>query len=161
MGNQLIRCELIEEPSDEFREVVGGVLRDHNASANPEFWRQLTNSANAAEAINVFARDQRGDVVGGLLAETQFSWLKISVMSVSAPFRSQGIGSELLRIAEDEAARRGCRYAYVDTMEYQAPQFYRRRGYQAAGELKDWDSRGHSKYLFTKPLTGGDGTKQN
>jgi GNAT superfamily N-acetyltransferase len=109
----------------------------------------------------VFARDQHGNVVGGLFAETQFSWLKISVMSVFVPFRSQGIGSELLRVAEGEAAHRGCRYAYVDTMEYQAPQFYRRQGYQAAGELKDWDSHGHTKYLFTKLLTGGDFAKQN
>jgi hypothetical protein len=41
-------------------------------------------------------------------------------------------------------------------MDYQAPAFYQKLGYQIAGKLEDWDSLGHSKYLFTKQLNDRD-----
>jgi len=59
-----------------------------------------------------------------------------------------------MELAEQEATARGCRYAYVDTMDYQAPTFYRKLGYQLAGQLDDWNSRGHAKCFFTKRLVG-------
>jgi ribosomal protein S18 acetylase RimI-like enzyme len=71
---------------------------------------------------------------------------------VPAELRGRGIGSELLRVAEHEAVRRGCLYAYVDTMDYQSPDFYRGAGYTLVGQLDDWDSHGHAKLLFTKRL---------
>jgi hypothetical protein len=35
--------------------------------------------------------------------------------------RMQGVGRSIVETAEAEAVRRGCRYAYLDTMDYQAP----------------------------------------
>ncbi len=37
--------------------------------------------------------------------------------------------------AEDEARRRGCREAVVTTINFQAPEFYRRHGYQIFGQV--------------------------
>ena len=91
-------------------------------------------------------------VVGGLFAETQLSCLRISIMSVDPKWRSQGVGTALLTEAERQAVARGCQYAYVDTMEYQAPDFYLARGFQIAGEIPDWDSHGHRKFFLTKRL---------
>jgi ribosomal protein S18 acetylase RimI-like enzyme len=85
-------------------------------------------------------------------AETQLLWLKVEILSVASQFRRQGVGSRLMAIAEAEAVRRGCKYAYVDTMEYQAPSFYQALGYQIAGRLDDWDSHGHAKYFLKKTL---------
>jgi GNAT superfamily N-acetyltransferase len=73
-------------------------------------------------------------------------------MAVVPAERGQGTGSRLLAAAEAEAVARGCRYVYVDTMDYQAPIFYSKRGYEAAGRLEDWDSHGHSKCFFVKRL---------
>ncbi len=64
----------------------------------------------------------------------------------------QGIGARMLQLAEAEAIRRGCQYAYVDTMDYQAPDFYQRLGYTIAGQLDDWDSHGHAKLFLVKKL---------
>ena len=94
--------------------------------------------------------------VGGLIAETQFAWLRISIMAVDPEFRLRGLGAALLAEAERLAADRGCKYCYVDTMEYQAPGFYRKRGYAVVGEIPDWDSRGHAKFHLMKRLTDGD-----
>ena len=90
--------------------------------------------------------------MGGLIGETQFLWLKISVMAVAEHSRRRGIGRRLIELAETEARDRCCRYAYVDTLDYQAPEFYRKLGYQLAGKLENWDSHGHAKCFFTKQL---------
>jgi ribosomal protein S18 acetylase RimI-like enzyme len=95
-------------------------------------------------------------VLGGLIAETQFAWLKISVMAVHPERRSKGVGTSLLAEAERQSINRGCKYAYVDTMDYQAPQFYIKRGFRIAGEIRDWDSHGHTKLFLTKPLKDGN-----
>lgn len=90
--------------------------------------------------------------MGGLFAETQLSWLRISIMAVSPEWRSQGIGAALLAEAEREAIVRGCKYAYVDTMQYQAPRFYLAHGFVIAGQIPDWDSHGHAKLYLSKRL---------
>jgi ribosomal protein S18 acetylase RimI-like enzyme len=37
--------------------------------------------------------------------------------------------------AEDEARRRSCRKAVVITINFQAPEFYQRHGYQVFGQI--------------------------
>lgn len=91
-------------------------------------------------------------VMGGLFAETQLSWLRISIMSVHPEWRSKGIGAALLAEAERVAVERGCKHAYVDTMDYQAPQFYLSHDFAIVGQIPDWDSHGHSKMYFSKDL---------
>ena len=100
----------------------------------------------------MFAFAPDGVVIAGLFASTRFSWLKITLIATKQGQRSKGVGAALLTQAESTARERGCKYAYVDTMEYQAPAFYIRSGYRLAGTLEDWDSHGHKKLFFVKDL---------
>jgi GNAT superfamily N-acetyltransferase len=126
-------------------------LRAYNRDANPEFMAAWERPEHRPRPLAVLAREG-GTVVGGLLAATELAWLKISIMAVDPARRSRGIGSALLAEAERQAADRGCRFAYVDTMEYQAPLFYPERGYETLCRIPDWDSHGHAKYFFRKKL---------
>ena len=126
-------------------------LREHNWSANPAFMELLQQPEQQARSLVLLATvDAR--VVGGLFAETQLAWLRISIMSVDPERRSKGIGAALLAEAERQAIARGCRHAYVDTMDYQAPRFYLAHGFTVVGEIGDWDSHGHSKLFLSKLL---------
>jgi ribosomal protein S18 acetylase RimI-like enzyme len=78
---------------------------------------------------------------------------------VAESARRDGIGRHLMELAEREAANRGCQYAYLDTMDYQAPEFYLKLGYQIAGRLDNWDSHGHTKFFFVKRLNATASTK--
>ncbi len=126
-------------------------LREYNLSANPAFMEKVQQPEHQALPLVLLASDG-SRVVGGLFAETQLAWLRISIMAVHPDSRSQGIGSALLAEAERQAIARDCKYAYVDTMEYQAPRFYLAHGFTIAGELRDWDSHGHSKLHLWKCL---------
>jgi predicted N-acetyltransferase YhbS len=139
------------------REAVYEQLKTFNQTANPEFWARLDTEEGREAPLNVVAFDIDGQVAGGLFAETQLSWLKVSVMAVRIDLRGRGIGTELLQRAEREAVRRGCQYAFVDTMSYQAPGFYQKLGYRVAGQIEDWDSHGHPKYYLTKQLSSSGG----
>lgn len=131
-------------------------LREHNWTVNPDFMEQLQQPEHQARSLVLLATsDSR--VVGGLFAETQLAWLRISIMAVSPEWRSQGIGAALLTEAERQAVAHGCKYAYVDTMEYQAPRFYLVHGFGIVGQIPDWDSRGHSKLYLSKRLSMATG----
>jgi GNAT superfamily N-acetyltransferase len=151
-----MQYKLIAELSDELRESVGSMLRAFNRAGNPNFYAARELPENSPRPLNIIAYDTAETVVGGLIGETQFAWLKVSILVVAESTRRTGIGRRLMELAEQEAAGRGCKHAYLDTMDYQAPDFYLKLGYQVAGRIDDWDSHGHSKYFFTKSLKNSD-----
>ncbi len=73
-------------------------------------------------------------------------------MATDKAHRNKGVGKALLAKAEEIAGERGCKCVYADTMEYQAPGFYKKTGFKPAGQLEDWDSHGHKKFFFVKGL---------
>lgn len=148
------RFETGSEISPAVREAVYDQLRSFNQTANPDLWAKYEDAAHEAVPLLVIAYGVDGSVAGGLFGETQFSWFKLSIMAVRAELRKQGIGRELVERAEAEARRRGCKYVFLDTMSYQAPGFYESLGYEVVGRIEDWDSHGHTKYFFTKGLSG-------
>ncbi len=92
----------------------------------------------------------------GLLAAgiDGFSWggyARVEYLWVANEFRGQGLGTQLLAAAEAEARRRGCETIVLDSHSFQAPDFYRRRGYREIGTTTN-TPRGFSQTLFQKSL---------
>lgn len=138
--------------SPELQEAVNALLRAYNRERNPVFYGLRELPQHLPKPLNLVAYGSDRAVIGGLLAETQFEWLKIHILVVAEHVRGQGIGRRLMTMAEDEAKRRGCKRAFVDTMGFQSPDFYPWLQYELAGKLENWDSHGHAKYLYTKLL---------
>lgn len=99
------------------------------------------NLSNREESQNVpigiFYEDDNGKKLAGLTGETFGNWLCIHYLFVEERLRKEGIGSELLLAAEREAKERGCKYAFVDTFSFQAPQFYIKHGYDEVFTLAE------------------------
>jgi len=66
----------------------------------------------------------------------------------SKALRSRGIGSELLRRAEEEAVSRGCDRVFLNTFDFQAPGFYRRHGYEEVFTLENYPLTGKRHYYI-------------
>ena len=107
--------------------------------------------ADGYRPLNLFLRGEDGAVLGGLLGETFWDWLHISILWVDEAHRGKGAGGRLLRQAEDEARRRGCVGVFVDTLSFQAPDFYARRGYAPWGRIEGLPP-GHRRVFFQKSL---------
>ena len=72
-------------------------------------------------------------------------------MWVKEELRGQGYGHQLLAMAEIEARQRGATEAYLDTFSFQAPEFYKKNGYQIFGVLENFPP-GHQRFYLTKAL---------
>ena len=101
--------------------------------------------------LNIVEYDSHGNIIGGILGGTYWGWMYIDVLWVDESHRKMGVGSKLLAEAETEAVRRGCHRVHVDTMSWQAPEFYKKHGYGVIGILPDIPS-GNQKYLLMKAL---------
>ena len=95
--------------------------------------------------------DKDGNVIGGILGGTYWGWMYIDILWVQEDHRKKGIGTKLLSEAEKEAIRRGCHHVHLDTMSWQAPEFYKKYGYEVIGILSDIP-KGNQKYLLQKAL---------
>jgi GNAT superfamily N-acetyltransferase len=102
--------------------------------------------------LAVFVTDPAtGKVVGGLYGGSYIGQLRIERFFLPEDRRRGRIGSQVLRMAEDEGRRRGCTRITLNTMEIQAPGFYLKQGYTMAAKL-DCDPPGITRYLMTKKL---------
>lgn len=70
---------------------------------------------------------------------------------MSEALRGQGLGSDILQRAEKEARDRKCKYSFVDTFHFQAPDFYKKHGYEEVFRLKEYPYTGE-RYYYTKEL---------
>jgi GNAT superfamily N-acetyltransferase len=106
-------------------------------------------------STGVYAVNPAGDIVGGVVGRTHAvrDWLEVTILWVAERARGEGLGRELMARAEQEALRRGCRYARATTSNFQAPGFYERIGYRLYGTLENCPP-GVTCYYFWKELTG-------
>ena len=92
-----------------------------------------------------------GKILGGLWGRTAWGWLHMDTLYVPEALRGRGIGAALVRKAEAEAVRRGCRGAWLDTFSFQARRFYERLGYRVFGTIAD-QPPGHARHFLQKSL---------
>ncbi|WP_397453849.1 GNAT family N-acetyltransferase [Pseudomonas sp. NA-150] len=105
----------------------------------------LTN----AEKIALLIKDDVGKPLGGLYAKVFGQWLFVELLAVPEVARGQGLGSQLMNMAEQLALEKGCLGIWLDTFSFQAPDFYHRLGFSVFGELKDYPP-GHSRFFMQK-----------
>jgi len=102
--------------------------------------------------LAVFVTDPAtGKVVGGLYGGSYLGQLRVDRFFLPEGLRRDRIGSRVLAMAEEEGRRRGCTRVALNTMEIQAPGFYKKQGYEAAAVL-DCAPAGVTRYLMTKRL---------
>jgi GNAT superfamily N-acetyltransferase len=90
-------------------------------------------------------------LLGGLWGWTAWGWLSVELLFVPERLRGRGIGSRLMRLAEEEALRRGCCGAWLDSFSFQAPAFYEKLGYSAFGSIPDY-LPGQERYFMSRRL---------
>lgn len=100
--------------------------------------------------LRITMKKETGDITGGLIARTWWGGLEVQYLWVNENYRKQGFGSQLMQTAEQEAIKRECHMAYVDTFSFQALEFYRKLGYSEYGSLSGFAHKFHRYYLSKK-----------
>ncbi|MBC5707635.1 GNAT family N-acetyltransferase [Hungatella sp. L12] len=101
--------------------------------------------------LGIYLEDEQGRKQAGLIGETHGNWLMVKFLWVDESLRGRHIGSRILEEAEIEARKRGCKYAFLDTFSFQAPDFYKKHGYREVFALEEYPLTG-KRYYLTKTL---------
>lgn len=121
-------------------------VRDHL-----DFFNVGVTGVSAYYAVHFFLKNERGEVLGGLLGSIWGGWLHISYLWIDEAVRGQRWATKLMDQAEAYARERGCHSADLDTHSFQARPFYEKRGYEVFGTLDDYP-KGHKKFFLRKKL---------
>ncbi|WP_088072700.1 GNAT family N-acetyltransferase [Gottfriedia luciferensis] len=103
------------------------------------------------EEINLFLKDENNTVRGGILGEICWNWLEIHVFIIDEDIRKHGYGTKLLLEIEQIAIEKNCDFIKLDTLSFQALDFYKMLGYQVYGTL-DKVGRDYKHYYIKKDL---------
>lgn len=143
--------------------VIGGILLEFRVTAKienedrNEIFSELLKynrqniDASSPKDLGIYLEDSQGKKLAGLIGESRDNWLTIKYLWVAEGLRGQQIGSEILMQAEETARERGCKFAFLDTFDFQAPIFYEKHGYKEVFILDNYPLTG-KRFYFVKEL---------
>ena len=140
-----MNLQIKRESSPEHRKYVNHLLYEYNLSHFPK------DLAGRYQEVELFLTDEKDTVRGGLLGEICWNWLEIHILILDEDIRKEGYGSKLLLQAEEIAAEHECDFIKLDTLSFQALEFYQKHGYEVYGVLENV-GRDHKHYYMKKDL---------
>lgn len=138
----LDRIAVIDDPSREDMAWIDDQLYAFNAAHT---------GIDDGRYLAIIMRDDDQRIIAGLYGWTWGDTCEVRTLWVHERWRARGVGSRLLQAAETEARARGAVQIVLDTHSFQAPDFYRRFGFERIAELEGYP-RGHSKIFMRKRL---------
>ncbi|MCP9291727.1 GNAT family N-acetyltransferase [Gracilimonas sediminicola] len=127
----------VNDPGEELEFAVDQ-LRKYNRSFTGPF---------ESEQFGFIASNDSGEVVGAVHGNTEWDWVFIKHLWVREDFRGMGLGSDLMEAIIRESNKRGRYKYYLSTFEFQAPEFYKKLGFEIFGTLPGVAGKYDSFYL--------------
>ena len=126
--------------------IVDKGLGDFNDQAAP---------LHEVQPLSCFVRDDGGTVIGGAIGRRWGRLCELQQLWVEASHRGQGLGAGLVQAFEHQARQHGCTSFYLETLSFQAPDFYRKLGYTVAFARSGYP-HGIGKYHMAKEFGSAD-----
>lgn len=93
-------------------------------------------------------------LVGAIVVQPFWGQLHIKYLFVEKDYREQGIARMLMNHALEFGRKRECHFAFVETMSFQAPEFYKKMGFTIEFSRAGYAENTSFHYL-KKPLNDG------
>lgn len=145
MSNVTIKAH-DDHPEAESAIVDAGIGQSNDAAA----------PLHEVRPLSCFAYGNAGIVIGGAVGRRWGNCCELQQLWVEPRYRHQGIATKLMTAFELRAQSHGCESFYLETFNFQAPEFYRALGYQVAHENKVFP-HGFVKYIMVKQLGAAEG----
>lgn len=135
-----VSIETVVNPPQEVVDAIGNGLGAYNLTfTSDQKWEQVA----------ITARDEAGNLAGGLVGAFGWDWLYVKMLWLDERFRGQDVGSTLIAQAESEALARGITNIHLETTSFQALHFYLKHGFEIVGRLPN-KPKGHTWYYLKK-----------
>lgn len=125
---------------DEIKIFHDGLVKYNNEFVLDDFERHF-----------IVAKSDTGVVVGGIEFETYWGRSFIHNLWVEDGYRSNGLGTELLRRIEKIIKSKNCHGIDVSTMTFQAKEFYEKNGFICVGKFENY-IKGNECLFFSKEI---------
>lgn len=134
-----MKFELFEENNQELINTLIQGVREH---------RNKAYSKENGIPLIVTVKDKSGKLVGGISGVTIYKNFLINVLWVDINQRGKGLGKELMQRAEQFVKDRECLVAQVDTLSFQAPEFYQKLGFKIKGIISGFEGSPERYFLL-------------
>ncbi len=134
-------------------------MQIHQSTLTPELttkiFEEFSKAAIKATGIDglsekaiTFEKRDGKNLIGCIVVQMFWGQLHIKYLFVQEQYRSQGIATELMKHAVEFAQSRGCTFAFVETMNFQALEFYQKLGFNV--ELSRYGYNKGSSFHYLK-----------
>ncbi len=105
------------------------------------------------EPFTLYIKDVGDKVIAGLFGKwyKTISRLEIAYFWVDKNHRHKKFGSRLIEAAEDFGRKKGVQCISLYTLDFQAPDFYKKLGFECVGIVPKW-ANGHDAHFMRKAL---------
>lgn len=111
----------------------------------------ITGEGTGNQDITFFVRNADNEIIGGIRGTYNISgWLYINALWVDKNYRNQGYATLLMQCMENEAKRNVCKNSHLNTIAFQAPEFYVKLGYIKFAELENFHHEYNRIFLRKK-----------
>ncbi|WHQ73584.1 GNAT family N-acetyltransferase [Pantoea sp. Lij88] len=115
-------------------------------------FNDLMTGINDRKPLSVLIKSTKtGEVLGGMQGRSSLGLLFIDLFFLPPELRKMGLGTDILNRFENEGRRRGCTAAFLYTISFQAPDFYKKNGWEEFGRI-DCEPEGTSRIFMRKSL---------
>ncbi|MGA9638717.1 GNAT family N-acetyltransferase [Flavobacterium sp.] len=119
-----------------------------------DFNRKKTNNIHleySNKPLEIILRTLENEIIGGIYGKSIWNTMEIKTFIIKEEYRNKGFGNRLMEEVENEARKRKCDYISLDTFSFQAPEFYKKLGFQQVGVETDFP-KSYNKYYFRKQI---------
>lgn len=137
---------IIKESTKDEAELIIEKLVEYNLS------KVRSNQKETFLNINRVIEDSKGKIIAGINSR-MYCWkcLYIDSFWVDSEYRKQGLGTMIINEVENIAKNKGCKLIHLDTFDFQAKDFYLKKGYEIFGVLEECPEN-HKRYYMKKVL---------
>ena len=98
-----------------------------------------------------FVAEEDGEIVGAITGRAYYNEVHIGDLIIDEKYRRLKVGSKLVKAVEEAYAGKGYNKITLTTFGFQAPEFYKKLGYELEFVREDKDPK-LCKYFYIKLL---------
>lgn len=136
--------KIVECTTKEEGEIVLNGINRYNDSQTERILEKVH------ESIKLVAKNDANEIIGGIFGYIgYYAGFKIDILWMREDTRGLGLGTKLLKEAENRAKKLGATIAILDTFSFQAEDFYLKNGYKVFGRISDYPKE-NQEFVFLK-----------
>lgn len=102
--------------------------------------------------LGCYLYDENDKIVGGITAHCYWNIMHIDFFWIDENLRGQGQGSELLKRMEEIGRKEKCVVIHLETFSFEAPNFYKKNGYEQFGKIENVPIDKCDYFFFKKSI---------